>query len=108
MGGEWSKEIRPRLEDFLKTLAKIADHYVHSIILLGDIFEMWMTPITVTPPTLKEFVKHWRSDDVSRVSSLQAGTFFSYFLSQGPRSLKPLDSPSKASASLKVWSRVLK
>ena len=65
MGGEWSLDIRLRQEEFLKTLAKIADYYVHSIVLLGDIFEMWMTPMAVTPPALKEFIKKWRSDVVS-------------------------------------------
>ena len=64
MGGEWSLEIRPRLEDFLRTLAKTAEHYVHSIILLGDIFEMWLTPIAVTPPSMKDFLVQWRSDEV--------------------------------------------
>ena len=74
MGGEWSLDIRIRLEEFLKTLAKIADDYVHSIILLGDIFEMWMTPMAVTPPTLKEFIKKWRSDVVSWCKGVPRGS----------------------------------
>ena len=67
MGGEWSLEIRPRLEDFMKTLAQTADDYVHSIILHGDILEMWMTPMAITPPTLKDFIAKWRADEVSRL-----------------------------------------
>ena len=67
MGGDWSLEIGPRLEEFMKTLAKTAGHYVHSIILLGDIFEMWLTPMAVTPPTIDEYLVQWKSDEVNLV-----------------------------------------
>ena len=75
MGGEWSLEIRSRLEEFLKTLAKTADHYVHSLILLGDIFEMWMTPLAITPPTVKDFLQKWRSDEVIKYEILKLDVF---------------------------------
>ena len=65
--GKWSKEMKPRLDEFLMKLQKLAKHSIHSIILLGNVFEMWMTPITVTPPTPKEFLEFWNEDEVKKI-----------------------------------------
>ena len=64
LGGKWSKDIKPRLDEFFSKLRKLAKHSIHSIILLGDVLEMWMTPITITPPTPKEFLEIWKKDEV--------------------------------------------
>eukprot|EP00794_Sanderia_malayensis_P000598 gene597-1259_t len=63
LGGEWSKENLPKIKEFLFSLAKVAEEYVHTIVLLGDIFEMWMTPITMGSPTLEEMAKNWKSNE---------------------------------------------
>ena len=64
LGGEWAKETIPKLEKFAKTLARVAEQFVHTIVLLGDIFEMWMTPITIEPPSKEEMVKTWKEQEV--------------------------------------------
>ena len=64
LGGEWSKETVNKLEDFVVTLAKIAERFVHAIVLLGDVFEMWMTPITCSPPSKSEMMEYLRKNEV--------------------------------------------
>ena len=64
LGGEWAKETIPKLEKFAKILARIAEQFVHTIVLLGDIFEMWMTPITLGPPSKEEMIKNWKEQEV--------------------------------------------
>eukprot|EP00794_Sanderia_malayensis_P000593 gene593-1255_t len=63
LGGGWSKENLPKIKEFLFKLAKVAKTYVHTIVLFGDTLEMWMTPITMGPPTLKEMAKNWKSNE---------------------------------------------
>ena len=64
LGGKCASEVKPYLDSFVQTLAKIAEKYVHTVVLLGDIFEMWMTPVAVTPPTKQEYVAEWKNDQV--------------------------------------------
>ena len=65
LGGEWSKNTVDELKSFLIPMAKIAEEYIHTIVMLGDVFEMWMSPITVSPTTNEELVKTWKSHKVS-------------------------------------------
>eukprot|EP00794_Sanderia_malayensis_P000205 gene205-819_t len=62
LGVDWSKEIESRLLNFIATMARIAEEFVHSLVLVGDILEMCMTPMAVTPPTKEEFMTTWKSD----------------------------------------------
>ena len=64
LGGDWSKKTADELKEFLITLARIAEEYVHTIVMLGDVLEMWMTPITATPPSKEELVKSWKNHKV--------------------------------------------
>ena len=74
LGGHWSKETVDELKEFLLKLAKIAEEYVHTIVMLGDVLEMWMTPITLAPASKEEFVKSWKNHKVL------CCTFQSYFI----------------------------
>ncbi len=64
LGGQWIKDNVQKIKDFLFPLAKVAERFVHAIVLLGDVFEMWMTPISMTPPSPKELAKTWKEDKV--------------------------------------------
>lgn len=64
LGGEWSKNTVPALRKFLVKMAKIAEEFVHTIVMLGDVFEMWMTPITMSPVSNDELIKIWKDDEV--------------------------------------------
>ena len=35
---------------------------MHTLILLGDVVEMWLEPMTLTPPTLQERVTKWKEN----------------------------------------------
>ena len=64
LGGHWSKSTVDEMRLFLTKLAKIAEEYVHTIVMLGDVFEMWMSPITITPTSKEEYVKSWKNHKV--------------------------------------------
>jgi len=61
LGGHWSKSTVDEMRMFLTKLAKIAEEYIHTIVMLGDVFEMWMSPITITPTSKEEYAESWKS-----------------------------------------------
>lgn len=67
-GGEWSKNAVDEFKKFLMTMARIAEEYVHTIVMLGDLFEMWMTPITMTPASIEDMTNLWKNDEVRNYS----------------------------------------
>ena len=64
LGGHWSKSTVDEMRMFLTKLAKIAEEYVHTLVMLGDVFEMWMSPITITPTSKEEYAESWKSHKV--------------------------------------------
>ena len=72
LGADWSKEIGPHLDSLLANLKEIAATYIHSIVLLGDVFELCNTPINVTPPSKEELMASWMSDEVAKRTRLMA------------------------------------
>ena len=65
LGADWSKNIASNLNSFLTNLKEIAATYIHSIVLLGDVFELCNTPINVTPPSKEELMASWMGDEVA-------------------------------------------
>ena len=65
LGSDWSRNIKSRLESFIGSLAKIAASSLHTIVLMGNIFDMESTAVAVTPPTKEEFILTWKKDEVS-------------------------------------------
>ncbi|XP_022797350.1 uncharacterized protein LOC111335634 [Stylophora pistillata] len=59
----WSKNMHERLSTFLKKLGSVAEVSIHTLILLGDVLEMWLDPITLTPPTLQEKIANWKKNE---------------------------------------------
>ena len=49
---------------FIANMARIAEECIHSLVLVGDILEMHLTPVAVTPPTKEEFLAAWKADTV--------------------------------------------
>ena len=78
LGGDWSTGTVDELKEFLITLAKIAEEYVHTIVMLGDVLEMWMTPITVTPASKEELVKQWKNHKVTMLYIFSLLYFYSH------------------------------
>ena len=65
LGSDWSRNIKPRLESFISSLTETVVSSLHSIVLLGNIFDMETTAVAVTPLTTDEFMLEWEKDEVS-------------------------------------------
>lgn len=71
LGADWSKKIGPTLNSLLANLKEIATTYIHSIVLLGDVFELCNTPINATPPSKEELMASWMSEEVGNKKSVR-------------------------------------
>ncbi|XP_078381781.1 uncharacterized protein LOC144664495 isoform X2 [Oculina patagonica] len=59
---DWSKNMHDRLYTFITKLASVAEVSLHTLILLGDVVEMWLEPMTLSPLTLQERITKWKSN----------------------------------------------
>ena len=59
MGSSWTKDSVSELRQFESYLKGIALSTAHSVILLGDVFDLWATPIDQRPISLDEMKQEW-------------------------------------------------
>ena len=63
-GSSWTSNNIDRLHIFTKLLAKCAKQHLHTLVLLGDIFDMWGTPINKRPQTKEAMSLRWMDEKV--------------------------------------------
>ncbi|XP_078359087.1 uncharacterized protein LOC144643643 isoform X2 [Oculina patagonica] len=64
LDSQWSEGIRERLAAFIEQLEIMAKDTLNTLILLGDVFEMWLDPFTVSPPSNHERKAKWKQNEV--------------------------------------------
>ena len=64
MGSSWTKDSVSELRQFESYLKGIALSTAHSVILLGDVFDLWATPIDERPVSLDEMKQQWMQKQV--------------------------------------------
>ena len=75
MGSSWTKDSVSELRQFESYLKGIALSTAHSVVLLGDVFDLWATPIDQRPVSLDEMKRQWMEKPV--MSCLSFSSTFS-------------------------------
>jgi len=65
----WFKD-DSKLKGFLNETANRSD--VKELVLLGDIFDLWLYPVNTVPLTAQQIIQHWNNGADSVVSALKA------------------------------------
>ncbi|WP_417911996.1 hypothetical protein [Candidatus Electronema sp. TJ] len=65
----FNRQSGERLKGFLKQTAN--DAKVRELVLLGDIFELWLFPIHVMPWSAAQIIQHWSSGPDSVIAALR-------------------------------------
>ncbi|KAL9984027.1 hypothetical protein ACROYT_G006282 [Oculina patagonica] len=73
LDSQWSEGIQERLVGFMEQLKNMAKDTLNTLILLGDVFEMWLDPYTVSPQSNHERKAKWKQNEVCSlfISSVQ-------------------------------------
>ncbi|XP_067933360.1 uncharacterized protein [Watersipora subatra] len=60
LGGSWAKGMDWKLEKYLNGILETAKTEVACVVLLGDVFEMWLEKFAEVPPNNSERVEMWK------------------------------------------------
>ncbi|KAL9984021.1 hypothetical protein ACROYT_G006275 [Oculina patagonica] len=64
LDSQWSEGVKERLVGFMEQLKNIAKDTLNTLILLGDVFEMWLDPFTISPQSNHERKAKWKKNEV--------------------------------------------